>query len=96
MSTTLHHVYEFTTREGRSVRFEERHGSATTVQGDIVTVHYLPERPEAATARPPRPFAMAAGTVGQLCFLGLVLVFCVFFLTSVHDSFASDLFGDLP
>ena len=28
--TTLHHVYEFTTRDGRGVRFEEQGGPGTT------------------------------------------------------------------
>ncbi|MEU8955973.1 DUF3592 domain-containing protein [Streptomyces sp. NPDC048518] len=90
VSTTLHHVYEFTTRDGRPVRFEEEGGPATTVQGDVVTVRYTAERPEAATAYAPRPFVMAAGTVGTLCFLGLMLAFCVFFMVQVHDGFALD------
>lgn len=51
--TTLHHVYEFTTRDGRGVRFEEPGGPGTTLEGDIVTVHYPADRPEQATARPP-------------------------------------------
>ncbi|MEW2389665.1 DUF3592 domain-containing protein [Streptomyces venezuelae] len=97
VSTTLHHVYEFLTHEGRSVRFEEEDGPATTVEGDIVTVHYTAESPEAATAHAPRPFAMAAGTVAMLCFLGLMLAFCVFFMTTVHSFFeADDMFTDMP
>ena len=43
--TTLHHVYEFTTREGRTVRFDEENGPSTVVEGDFVTVRYLPECP---------------------------------------------------
>lgn len=97
ISTTLHHVYEFLTREGRSVRFEEENGPATTLEGDIVTVHYTAARPEAATAHAPRPFAMAAGTVGMLCFLGLIVAFCVFFMTTAHSMFAADdMFNDMP
>lgn len=54
VSTTLHHVYEFMTRDGRTVRFEEPNGPATIVEGDIVPVHYTAERPEKATAHAPR------------------------------------------
>lgn len=46
--TTLHHVYEFTTRDGRVIRFDEEGGPSTTVEGNIVTVHYLPDRPDRA------------------------------------------------
>ncbi|MEV7198155.1 DUF3592 domain-containing protein [Streptomyces sp. NPDC093510] len=95
ISTTLHHVYEFTTREGRPVRFEEENGPATTVEGDIVTVHYAAGRPEAATAHAPRPFAMAAGTVGLLCFFGVMLAFCVFFVMTVNSA-PTDVFSDMP
>lgn len=63
--TTLHHVYEFTARDGRTVRFEEEDGPATVLEGDFVTVRYLPELPERATARPRRaegsPPAPASG-----------------------------------
>ncbi|MEU7582031.1 DUF3592 domain-containing protein [Streptomyces sp. NPDC041068] len=96
VSTTLHHVYEFTTREGRAVRFEEENGPATTVEGDIVTVHYTDRRPEAATAHAPRPFTMAASTIGLLCFFGLMLIFCVYFMVSANDFFGDDVFSDMP
>src|SRR4051794_9129742 len=55
VSTTLHHVYEFTTREGRVVRFEEEDGPGTILEGDIITVHYAASHPDKATAQPPRP-----------------------------------------
>ncbi len=57
MSTTLHHVYEFATREGRTVRFEEAGGPRTTVEGDIVPVHYTAAHPNA----PPRTPRAGAG-----------------------------------
>ncbi|SDK66725.1 DUF3592 domain-containing protein [Streptomyces indicus] len=79
-TTTLHHVYEFVTREGRTVRFEEENGPATTVEGDIVTVHYTAEHPERATARPPRGGALTAQTTGTLVFLAVGVAFCVFFI----------------
>ncbi len=53
VSTTLHHVYEFTTREGRTVRFEEPNGPGTVLEGDVVTVHYTADHPEQATAHAP-------------------------------------------
>ena len=75
--TTLHHVYEFTTRDGSRIRFEEEGGPGTTVEGDIVTVHYAEGgKGVVATARPPRRGRQAvavAGTLGLLC--GIVL-FC--------------------
>ncbi|MEV5982201.1 DUF3592 domain-containing protein [Streptomyces sp. NPDC052114] len=96
VTTTLHHVYEFTTLDGRYVRFEEEHGPATTVEGDLVTVHYEAARPEAATAQAPRPYALTAGTFGLLCFLGVMLVLCIYFMVSVNDMFADDVYSDLP
>ncbi|WP_432012115.1 hypothetical protein [Streptomyces cucumeris] len=36
ITTTQHHVYEFTPRGGRPVRFDEANGPATTVEGDFV------------------------------------------------------------
>lgn len=90
-TTTHHHVYEFTPSTGRPVRFEEQHGPATTVEGDFVTVHYTADRPERATAHAPSPVKNAASTLGLLCFLGVVLAFCVFFMVTANDVFASDL-----
>ncbi|AKJ12944.1 hypothetical protein ABB07_23785 [Streptomyces incarnatus] len=86
--TTLHHVYEFTTREGRTVRFEEAGGPATVVEGDFAAVRYLPERPEQATARPPAPAKLAVGTGFSVAFLGAAIAFCVFFITTAHTMFS--------
>ncbi|WP_406169537.1 DUF3592 domain-containing protein [Streptomyces sp. NBC_00996] len=84
VTTTLHHVYEFMTREGRTVRFEEANGPSTVVEGDIVTVHYAAERPEKATAQAPSPVKAAAGTIGMLVFLGVIVAFCVGFMVTYH------------
>ncbi|MCQ4211991.1 DUF3592 domain-containing protein [Streptomyces longispororuber] len=81
--TVHHHVYEFTTRGGRTVRFDEVGGSAMTVAGDVVVVHYTDHRPEHATAREPRPVANLTGTVFLLGFLGLVVGFCVYFVADL-------------
>ncbi|GHE61246.1 hypothetical protein GCM10018785_32870 [Streptomyces longispororuber] len=87
VSTTLHHVYEFTTHDGDVIRFDEENGPSTTVEGDVVTVYYAAGRPERATAHAPRPFRTTAGTVAALCFLGLMLVVI---LTSLTDALIPD------
>ncbi|MGY0024250.1 DUF3592 domain-containing protein [Streptomyces sp. cg35] len=81
--TTQHHVYEFTTGDGRTVRIDEAGGPAVTVQGDVVVVRYAPDRPEHATAHAPRPAVNVAGTVLLLGFVGLVVAFCVFFVADL-------------
>ncbi|MFJ8104342.1 DUF3592 domain-containing protein [Streptomyces sp. NPDC096132] len=86
--TTLHHVYEFTTREGRTVRFEEEDGPGTTLEGDIVTVFYPADRPEQATARPPAHGRLFAESGCLLVFLGLMIAFCVGFMITAHAAFS--------
>jgi hypothetical protein len=88
VSTTLHHVYEFRARDGRTVRFEEENGPATIIEGDIVTVHYIAERPEKATAHTPSRGKLAAGTVGILIFCTVIVLFCIGFMVSVHGFFS--------
>ncbi|WP_217234853.1 DUF3592 domain-containing protein [Streptomyces sp. AC555_RSS877] len=78
--TTLHHVYEFFTHEGRVVRFDEPGGSRTTVAGDIVLVHYAANRPERATAKPPARGRLAASTGCLLAFLGVIALVCLGFM----------------
>ncbi|MFE1285442.1 DUF3592 domain-containing protein [Streptomyces sp. NPDC058751] len=85
VTTTLHHVYEFTTRDGRPVRFEESSGRPTVVEGDIVTVHYDDRNPEKATAHAPSQARAATGTVVMLVFCGLIIAFCVFLMTALHE-----------
>ncbi|MFF5406934.1 DUF3592 domain-containing protein [Streptomyces misionensis] len=83
-ATTPHHVYEFITQDGRVIRFEEANGPSTVVGGDLVTVHYLPDRPEQATAHAPARGKLAAGTGCILAFYGVGLAFCVAFIFVVH------------
>jgi hypothetical protein len=83
--TTLHHVYEFTARDGRVVRFEEEDGPATTVEGDIVTVYYAEGHEVAATAKAPGRAKLAASTIAILTFLGVMAVFCVGFMVTYHQ-----------
>lgn len=90
VSTTLHHVYEFMTRDGRTVRFEEPNGPATIVEGDIVPVHYTAERPEKATAHAPRRGLLAAGMVFTLVLCTVIVLFCIGFMVGVHGFFSMD------
>ncbi|MER6344727.1 DUF3592 domain-containing protein [Streptomyces sp. NPDC001595] len=83
--TTMHHVYTFTTRDGHVVRFDEEGGPSTTVEGDIVTVHYLPERPDRATAKPPAQAKLTAGTIGSLLFLAVFTVFAIILLLAMNS-----------
>ncbi|MFJ9814437.1 DUF3592 domain-containing protein [Streptomyces sp. NPDC101151] len=86
--TTLHHVYEFTTRDGRTVRFDEGNGPSTIVEGDFVTVRYLPEFPERATALPPSRGKLAFGTGCGVVFIGMAITFCVVFIAVAHMIFS--------
>ncbi|MER5661921.1 DUF3592 domain-containing protein [Streptomyces mirabilis] len=88
VSTTLHHVYEFMTRDGRTVRFEEPNGPATIVEGDIVPVHYIAERPEKATAHAPSRGLLAAGTVFTLVLCTVIVLFCIGFMVGIHGFFS--------
>ncbi|WP_069769637.1 DUF3592 domain-containing protein [Streptomyces sp. LUP30] len=87
ISTTLHHVFEFTTRDGRVVRFEEADGPGTILEGDIVTVRYAADRPEEATAKAPARGRLLAESGCLLGFLGVALAFCVFFMVTAHWMF---------
>ncbi|MFI8346673.1 DUF3592 domain-containing protein [Streptomyces sp. NPDC085596] len=84
--STLHHVYEFTTREGQSFRFDEVGGDSTVVAGDHVVVRYLAERPQWATALEPSRGRLILGTGGLIVFLGVMVVGCVLFAVSAHSA----------
>ncbi|MER6496304.1 MULTISPECIES: hypothetical protein [Streptomyces] len=83
--TTVHHVYEFTARDGRTVRFEEENGPATRLEGDFVTVHYAEGENVVATAQAPRPARQAAAAFGTLAFLGVIVAFCVGFMVTFTE-----------
>ncbi|MFI6404311.1 DUF3592 domain-containing protein [Streptomyces sp. NPDC050548] len=85
VSTSLHHVYEFTTRDGRTVRFEEANGPGTVLEGDIVTVHYAADHPERATAHAPARGKLAAEMGCVLVFLGVFIAFCIGFIVVTHE-----------
>ncbi|WP_200306388.1 DUF3592 domain-containing protein [Streptomyces adelaidensis] len=89
VSTTIHHVYEFNTHDGRAIRFEEEDGPMTTVEGDFVTVHYTDGPNVVATAHEPGQVKQAAASLGILAFLGVAFAFCVGFMVMVHQ-FSND------
>lgn len=93
--TTLHHVYEFVTRDGRTIRFEESHGPGTIIEGDHVTVFYSEGQGQQvnATAHRPSPVRHGLALAGILGFLGVVAVFCVGFMVSYSQVFEP--FGDM-
>ncbi|WP_230396179.1 DUF3592 domain-containing protein [Streptomyces blattellae] len=90
--TVLHHVYEFTARDGRVVRFEEEGGPGTVIEGDFVTVYYKEGQEVVATAHRPSHVKQGAATFGILAFLGVVAVFCVGFMVTYSEF--DDFFGD--
>jgi hypothetical protein len=72
-----HFVFEFTTAGGRQVRFEDAAMPATTIEGDRVTVAYIPERPERATVVGEGARAPYAAAAVALVLLGVFLVVAV-------------------
>ncbi|MEU6354220.1 hypothetical protein ABZ896_33655 [Streptomyces sp. NPDC047072] len=82
--TVLHHVYEFTARDGRVVRFEEEGGPGTTFEGDIVTVHYSDGPHVVATAHPSSA-RHAVSAFGLVAFLGVIVAFCVGFMVTYAE-----------
>lgn len=78
--TRPHHVYEFTTHDGRRIRFEQQDGPATFLEGDVVTVYYADGPGVVATAHRPGDIKDTVGMVAVLAFLGLVAAFCVGFM----------------
>ncbi|MFI8298156.1 hypothetical protein ACIGCZ_19705 [Streptomyces nigra] len=92
--TMLHHVYEFTARDGRVVRFEEEGGPATTVMGDVVTVYYTEGPRIAATASRPGRIRLAASTLGLLAILSAIAVMCVTFMVTYPDMSSEFGFGE--
>jgi hypothetical protein len=87
--TTLHHVYEFITHDGRVIRFEEEDGPGTIIEGDYVTVHYTDGPQVVATAHAPSRGRHAAATIGILAFLGVIVVFCVGFMVTYAEMSAT-------
>ncbi|WP_346764969.1 DUF3592 domain-containing protein [Streptomyces sp. A1277] len=69
-----HPTLEFRTADGRTVAFEERRRQLDVAGGGFVTVYYVEDAPEAATARTPSFLVRRARglTAGLGCVLALV------------------------
>ncbi|MHB9861493.1 DUF3592 domain-containing protein [Streptomyces sp. YIM S03343] len=89
VSTTLHHVYEFVTAEGQAVRIDETGGPSTVLEGDFVTVYYLPENPSAATVEPPAQGRLAVGTGCTVAFFVVFILAALSFMVSAHSIFSA-------
>ncbi|WP_018544911.1 hypothetical protein [Streptomyces sp. LaPpAH-108] len=63
------HEYDFTTGDGRAVRFKESGGPRDRAKDDMVVIHYAAHEPDKATAGTPRPGAELTGTVVWLLLL---------------------------
>ncbi|MFJ1709357.1 DUF3592 domain-containing protein [Kitasatospora sp. NPDC088346] len=74
-------VVEFATADGQAVRFAEP-ASATAIEGDVVTVYYLPECPERATTVTAQ---WGTGNL-QLGFIAVVCCLLVGFLAAAEAS----------
>ncbi|MDW4911140.1 hypothetical protein RB628_38995 [Streptomyces sp. ADMS] len=85
--TTLHHVYEFVARDGRTVRFDEPHGPGTVIEGDHVTVFHSEGQQVNATAHRPGPVRHGLALAGVLGVLGVVVVFCAGFVLTYSRLF---------
>jgi hypothetical protein len=68
------------THDGRGIRFEEQHGPATRLEGDLVTVYYTDGPAVVATAHEPGRRGQYAGVGCILVLLGIVVAFCVGFM----------------
>ncbi|MYT06066.1 MULTISPECIES: DUF3592 domain-containing protein [Streptomyces] len=80
--TSLRHVYEFRARDGRAVRFEEEGGPGTTLEGDIVTVHYADGPDVVATARPGRG-GHGCAACAVIAMAGVVVLVCAVFMIAL-------------
>jgi hypothetical protein len=64
------HEYDYTTQDGRAVRFKEGGGPRDRGAGDEVLVYYTADEPERATASAPQPGKDTASMVFGLVILG--------------------------
>ncbi|MEU5537107.1 DUF3592 domain-containing protein [Streptomyces sp. NPDC020362] len=69
------HEYDYTTQDGRTVRFKESGGPRERATGDTTLVHYALHEPDKATASATEPGKDTAGTVVWLVVLGAATIF---------------------
>ncbi|MBJ7905130.1 hypothetical protein IF655_17725 [Streptomyces sp. DSM 110735] len=66
------HEYDFTTGDGRAVRFKESGGPRDRDEGDVVVIHYAAHEPDKATAGEPLPGAEMVSTTVWLLLLAVI------------------------
>lgn len=79
------HEYDYTTGDGRAVRFKESEGPRDRAEGDEVLVYYTQDDPEKATASEPRPGKDMAGTVIGLVLIGACVIGILYAWTTMPD-----------
>ncbi|WP_237519048.1 DUF3592 domain-containing protein [Streptomyces sp. SID5910] len=72
------HEYDYTTQDGRAVRFKETQGPRDRVEGDTVLVYYSAQQPEKATASAPQPGKDNTVMVIWLAIMGACAVFLLY------------------
>ncbi|MFJ8542509.1 DUF3592 domain-containing protein [Streptomyces sp. NPDC093586] len=72
------HEYDYTTRDGRAIRFKEPGGPRDRAEGDTVPVYYAAHEPDKATASEPQLGKDAATLVFWLLLLGACAVFLLY------------------
>ena len=71
------HEYDFTTADGRAVRFKEAGGPRSREPGDETLVYYAGDEPDRATASEPQPGKDMFRTVLGVGILGVGIVILV-------------------
>ncbi|WP_225831879.1 DUF3592 domain-containing protein [Streptomyces sp. NK08204] len=72
------HEYDYTTADGRAVRFKESGGPRDRGEGDLALVYYAPNEPDRATAAAPQPGKDMASTVVWLVVLAAAAVIVLY------------------
>ncbi|MEU6283799.1 DUF3592 domain-containing protein [Streptomyces sp. NPDC047028] len=71
------HEYDYTTADGRAVRFKESGGPRDRATGHTVLVHYAPHAPERATASEPQPGKDMTTTVVWLAVMAACAIYLI-------------------
>ncbi|MGW0997628.1 hypothetical protein [Streptomyces sp. NPDC002520] len=72
------HEYDYTTQDGRAVRFKEAGGPRDRAEGELVLVYYSPHEPDRATAGEPQAGKDAASTAVWLVLLVAAGIFLIY------------------
>ncbi|MFG2883883.1 hypothetical protein ACGFYV_16545 [Streptomyces sp. NPDC048297] len=77
------HEYDYTTQDGRAVRFKEAGGPVDRAEGELVLVHYAAHEPDRATAGEPQVGKDAASTAVWLVGLAVAAVILIYLWTTL-------------